>query len=135
MSDSLKDISSFSKINQSKWEEFKEKMKHKVNHSLVAHKTLIGSELSGIDIPQPDIVFPSPDELLNGNTIIEQRNTTEALQINTENICQMTFTTPIITDVGLPVLLPVDKTQKSNINQENLVLDQSEQDNLQNIQK
>lgn len=82
MSDSLKDISSFSKSNPSKWEEFKEKMKHKVNHSLVAHKTLVGSDLSRINIPQqPHIVFPSPDELLNGNSIIERHNSAEVSEI------------------------------------------------------
>jgi len=120
LSDSLKDISSFSKINQSKWEEFKEKIKHKMNQSLVAHKTLIGSELSCIDIPQPDIIFPSPNELLIGNSIIEQCNNPEEPQIITENICQMTSTTPITTDVRLPELLPTDKLEKSVIDNDNL---------------
>lgn len=108
MSDSLKDISAFSNINQSKWEEFKKNIKHKMNHSLVVHKTLIGSELSRIDIPQPDIVFPSPNELLNGNSIIEQRNSPEVSQIITKNIRQM------------PESLLNDKLQKSVIDPNNV---------------
>lgn len=91
-----------------------------MNHSLVAHKTLIGSELSRIDIPQPDIVFPSPNELLSGNSIIEQGNSPEVPQIITENICQMTSTTPITIDVGLPESLPTDELQKSVIDHDNL---------------
>lgn len=62
MEDSLKDFQN-SITDQNKWDEFKEKMKLRVNHSLVAHKTLIGHELSHIDVPHHLVDFPSPCQI------------------------------------------------------------------------
>lgn len=111
-------------------------MKHRVHQSLVAQKTLIGPELSHIDIPQPNIVFPSLhqiDELLNGKTIIEQQhNFTEMPQINTtDNICHISSIP--VKEVRLPTLLSSNKVSY-NLNQGNYAMDRSEQDKLHSFQ-
>lgn len=123
-------------MNQTKWEEFKEKMKHRVHQSLVAQKTLIDPELSHIDIPQPEIVFPSLhqiDELLNGKTIIEQQhNFTEMPQINTtDNICHISSIP--VKEAGLPTLLSPNRVSY-NLNQGNDVVGRCEQDKLHSFQ-
>jgi len=111
-----------------------------VNQSLVAHKTLIGPELSHIDIPQHLMAFPSlseVDKLLNGKTLVEQHNSTEVPPFNSANICPMPSLS-IITESGLPQLLPSAKSVTDhveiNINQENM-LNQFGPNNLQDIQK
>lgn len=141
MEDSLKEISPISKIDQTKWKKFKDKINYRVNQSLVAHKTLIGPELSHIDIPQHIMAFPSlseVDKLLNGKTIIEQHNSTEGPPYNIANICPMPSLS-IITKSGLPQLLPLEKSLNDhveiNIDQDNVVLNQLEPNNLQDIQK
>jgi hypothetical protein len=58
LEDSLKDFQN-SNTDQTKWDEFKEKMKLRVNQSLVAHKTLIGYEQSHMDVQHPILDFPS----------------------------------------------------------------------------
>lgn len=137
MEDSLREISPISKIDQTKWKIFKDKINYRVNQSLVAHKTLVGPELSHIDVPQPLMAFPSlseVDKLLNDKTIIEH-NSIKRPPFNTANICPIS----IITDYGLPKLLPPEKSVidhvEINIDQENIVLNQIGPNNLQDIQK
>ncbi|XP_025196262.1 uncharacterized protein LOC112595324 [Melanaphis sacchari] len=140
LEDSLREISPISKIDQTKWKKFKDKLNYRVNQSLVAHKTLVGPELSRIDIPQPLMAFPSFSEvekLLNGKTMIEPHNSTEGPPLNTENICPMPSLS-LITKSGLPQLLPPEKSMidniELNINQENDVMNHFGPKNLQNIQ-
>ncbi|XP_026821278.1 uncharacterized protein LOC113559734 isoform X2 [Rhopalosiphum maidis] len=142
LEDSLREISPISKIDQTKWKKFKDKLNYKVNQSLVAHKTLVGPELSHIDIPQPIMTFPSlseVDKLLNGKTMIEPHNSTEIPPFNTENICPMPSLS-LITKSGSPQLLPPEKSLINhvelniNIDQENNAINQFEQKKLQNIQ-
>lgn len=141
MEDSLREISPISKIDQAKWKKFKDKINYRVNQSLVAHKTLVGPEVSHIDIPQPLMAFPSlseVDKLLNDKTIIEQHNSTKRPPFNTENICPMPSLS-ITTESGLPQLLPPEKSPihrvEINIDQENVVLNRFGPNNLQDIQK
>lgn len=109
-------------------------MKHRVHQSLVAQKTLIGPEISHLDIPQP--VFPSLhqiDELLNGKTIIEQHNITEIPQIvTTDNICHISSTP--IREAGLPTLISPNQVSH-NFNQKNYGMNRCEEDKLHNFQK
>uniref|UniRef100_A0A2S2PB17 Uncharacterized protein n=1 Tax=Schizaphis graminum TaxID=13262 RepID=A0A2S2PB17_SCHGA len=142
LEDSLREISPISKIDQTKWKKFKDKLNYKVNQSLVAHKTLVGPELSHIDIPQPLMAFPSlseVDKLLNGKTMIEPHNSTEMPPFNTKNICPMPSLS-IITKSGSPQLLPPEKSLINhvelniNIDQENNMMNQFEPKKLQNIQ-
>lgn len=132
MEDSLKDILSISKTDQNKWEDFKEKMKQKVNQSLVANKTLMGPELSHVYEPEPLILLPSShqiDELLNENSIIENHNSINGIEVNTNNVCHIPS---LITEVGLPTSLPSEEIlcNSINIDQKNCVINQ-----LHNIQK
>lgn len=117
MEASLKDVSPIYKIGKEKWEEFKEKMKHRVSQSLVTHKTLIHPEVSRIDTSQqPVMLFPSPrhiDALLNDQIINVQYNSTEVSQINKVNICEM----------------PIDIQFSNNLN--NLNCEQEQQNNMQ----
>lgn len=129
MEDSLKDISPTSQLDPSKWKEFKETVKQRVSQCLVAHKTLIGPELSHIDISQPLMKFPSPhqiDQLLNDKTVSEHQNLNEMPQIHDENI----FHVPPNEGI-LPPLLPLEKSPCNQVqistNQENSVMDQFEQ--------
>lgn len=141
MEDSLREISPITKIDPNKWKKFKDKINYKVNQSLVAHRTLAGPELSHIDFPQLLMEFPFPseiDKLLNGKTIIEQHNLTEQPPINIENIHTMPSLS-IITESGLPQLLPPEKSLNDhiefNIDQENIAMNRFGSNNLQNIQK
>lgn len=141
MEDSFREISPISKIDQTKWKKFKDKINYRVNQSLVAHKTLVGPELSHLDVPQPLMAFPSlseVDKLLNDKTIIEQHNSTKGPAFNTANICPMPSLS-IITESGLPKLLPPEKSLidhvEINIDQENVVLNQIGPNNVQDIQK
>lgn len=140
MEDSLREISPISKIDQTKWKKFKDKINYRVNQSLVTHKTLVGPEVSHIDIPQPLMAFPSlseVDKLLNDKTIIEH-NSTKRPPFNTANICPMPSLS-IITESGLPQLPPPEKSSihrvEINIDQENVVLNRFGPNNLQDIQK
>jgi len=141
LEDSFREISPISKIDQTKWKKFKDKINYRVNQSLVAHKTLVGPELSHLDVPQPLMAFPSlseVDKLLNDKTIIEQHNSTKGPAFNTANICPMPSLS-IITESGLPKLLPPEKSLidhvEINIDQENVVLNQIGPNNVQDIQK
>lgn len=128
MEDSLKNILSTSKTDQNKWEEFKEKMKYKVNRSLVLNKTLIIPELSHVHEPEPVILLPTShqiNELLNGKSIIENPNLIDVNQIN--NICHIPSS--IIED-RLPTILSPNKLLYNGIN----TMNQYEQDQ-NNIQK
>ncbi|CAI6358458.1 unnamed protein product [Macrosiphum euphorbiae] len=140
LEDSFREISPISKIDQTKWKKFKDKINYRVNQSLVAHKTLVGPELSHLDVPQPLMAFPSlseVDKLLNDKTIIEQHNSTKGPAFNTANICPMPSLS-IITESGLPKLLPPEKSLidhvEINIDQENVVLNQIGPNNVQDIQ-
>ncbi|KAE9529253.1 hypothetical protein AGLY_011929 [Aphis glycines] len=140
LEDSLREISPISKIDQTKWKKFKDKLNYKVNQSLVTHKTLVGPEISHIDIPQPLMAFPSlseVDKLLNGKTIIESHNSTEGPPFNAEKNCPMTSFS-IITKSGLPQLLPPKESLidhvELNVGQENDAMNRFEPKILQNIQ-
>lgn len=141
MEDSLREISPISKIDQTKWKNFKDKLNYRVNQSLVTHKTLVGPEISHIDIPQPLMAFPSlseVDKLLNGKTIIESHNSTEGPPFNAEKNCPMTSFS-IITKSGLPQLLPPKESLidhvELNVYQEKDAMNRFEPKILQNIQK
>lgn len=111
MEDSLKDIQN-SKTDQIKWNEFKEKMKHRASQSLVAHKTLIGHELSHINDQHHLVVFPSP--------------------------CQIDVPEPqsfIIESELLPTGNSPCTNRQPDIKTDNGVFDQFDLDDSQNIQK
>ncbi|XP_050061836.1 uncharacterized protein LOC114128957 isoform X3 [Aphis gossypii] len=140
LEDSLREISPISKIDQTKWKNFKDKLNYRVNQSLVTHKTLVGPEISHIDIPQPLMAFPSlseVDKLLNGKTIIESHNSTEGPPFNAEKNCPMTSFS-IITKSGLPQLLPPKESLidhvELNVDQEKDAMNRFESKILQNIQ-
>lgn len=100
MEDSLKDVSEISKIDEYKFVEFKERIKHRV--SLVAQKTLIGNDISHINASGPPLILPlTPlmDNMLNDKTFSDMP------QVNTENIPNITGLPSIIDDIS-PNLLP-----------------------------
>lgn len=84
-------------------------MKQRVSQCLVPHQTLIGPELSHINVSQPLMEFPSPqiDELLNDKIMDDHQNSKS----------------PFYHHVQL------------NNYYENSVMDQFEQNELQNVQK
>lgn len=118
------DISPISKVNLSKWKEFKEKMKHHVKQSLLVHKTLIGTDLSGINLPLPEIVLPIShqiNEFLNEKTIDEPRLSTEISQIDKYSVYHpFSHRSSKIIETGLPMLLPLhNNSNLLNIDLEN----------------
>lgn len=139
LEDSLREISPISKIDQTKWKKFKDNINYRGNQSLVAHKTLVGPELSHIDIPPHLVEFPclsEVDKLLNGKTIIEQHNSTEGPSYNMANICPM----PYLSIIKESELLQLPKESLNdhveiNIDRENVMLNQLEPNILQDIEK
>ncbi|XP_022181551.1 uncharacterized protein LOC111041557 isoform X2 [Myzus persicae] len=138
LEDSLREISPISKIDQTKWKKFKDNINYRGNQSLVAHKTLVGPELSHIDIPPHLVEFPclsEVDKLLNGKTIIEQHNSTEGPSYNMANICPM----PYLSIIKESELLQLPKESLNdhveiNIDRENVMLNQLEPNILQDIE-
>lgn len=124
------DISPIPKVNLSKWKEFKEKMKHQVKQSFLAQKTLVGTELSGINLPSPEILLPMPhqiNEFLNDKTIDEPRFSTEIPQIDKHNVHRpSSHNPPKIIESRLPMVLsPYNHSKQLHVDFENYDLDGS----------
>lgn len=89
---------------------------------------MIGSEISHLDLSQPRITFPSShqiEELLNGKSLIESRNSREGQQVNTNDVNQMPSLNPnLISYNKSPNLLILNKSPRQ------LNIDQYEEDKL-----
>lgn len=99
MESSLKDLSP--KTGKDQWENFKEKMKLRVNQTLVPHKSLGCTEMSDVNMVQHNILLPSPSH------IVELLDDKSLIVGDTENVNEMQINTPIVTEIEIPELTPV----------------------------
>ncbi|XP_050438290.1 uncharacterized protein LOC126844270 isoform X2 [Adelges cooleyi] len=91
----LKDVSAITRISKGDWDEFEARIKRKVNNSLLPNKTLVVPEVSHVELSQPFVAFPLPqdiDELLNVTpnlTRLPQHKSTELPEVVFEDLQQM----------------------------------------------